>query len=161
MGKTWARKYAERKFLHDVQGGRCAACSRKMNLSIPAPDPAAPTFDHVVPASLGGANSLRNYVLKHHRCNAERGNTPPSPADLHWHAEVNRRIDDEERRDCAAREAWAKAHPLCHRLRSWAVAQMRRRPGEARRALCLLIFEWGRRIGADDTASHWTLRRLQ
>lgn len=36
--------------------------------------PEAPTRDHVLPRSLGGRDSLRNYRLAHQGCNNKRGN---------------------------------------------------------------------------------------
>ena len=72
--------------LREAQGTRCAGCG----LPTPPPeaqsrhDDSAPTFDHVLPRSLGGTNGTHNGIMKHRRCNRERGDHPPTGCDLVW-----------------------------------------------------------------------------
>lgn len=43
---------------------------------IPGVDPAAPTFEHVVPRSKGGLDEIDNLAIACRRCNGERGSGP-------------------------------------------------------------------------------------
>jgi hypothetical protein len=53
-------------------GWNCHICGKKINNKLRWPDRAAPTFDHLVPVSLGGQHVMANVRLAHFICNAER-----------------------------------------------------------------------------------------
>lgn len=84
MGRA-ARKRVYKSILFGLQRGRCALCQREMlEPSVfyadgSTEDPAAPTLDHVHPLSRGGPNTLKNMLLAHKRCNADRANGDPPP----------------------------------------------------------------------------------
>lgn len=73
---TRKRKERLRKTLHLLQSGKCALCREPVSLDIINPkDPLAPTLDHIVPLSRGGAlNATENVRLAHRSCNMKRGN---------------------------------------------------------------------------------------
>jgi 5-methylcytosine-specific restriction endonuclease McrA len=70
------------------QGGRCALCGHRFPRpdELPKEHEAAwlATFDHIVPKSMGGDDSLANLRLVHGTCNHKRGdasdNRPLTPA---------------------------------------------------------------------------------
>jgi len=56
---------------------RCGICGGRVSKGLVHPDPRAPSLDHVVPLSLGGApTDPTNLQLSHLRCNLRKGNTP-------------------------------------------------------------------------------------
>lgn len=84
--RTSKRRAAQRRALRWAQRDICAACgclvpSRK-RLDRYHPD--YPTFDHVIPRQSGGGRALANGLLKHQRCNQQRGNKPPTGCDQLW-----------------------------------------------------------------------------
>lgn len=55
-------------------GWRCHLCRKGVRAELRVPDPAAPTFDHLVPVSDGGTDDPANLRLAHLGCNSKRGN---------------------------------------------------------------------------------------
>ncbi|WP_420822459.1 HNH endonuclease [Sphingomonas crocodyli] len=85
------RRYRRRRQLvkiYAAQGGICAGCG----MSVPDIDdqrrshPDAPTFDHVTSRAQGGTYHTLNGVMKHRRCNEDRGDRQPTGCDLIWQA---------------------------------------------------------------------------
>lgn len=66
--------------LWEAQGRACCICDKY--LAEPKPESTktadSPTKDHVIPRSAGGGLVL----LAHHRCNARKGNRPPTEREL-------------------------------------------------------------------------------
>lgn len=52
---------------------RCYICRKKVRRSAIAPHPLAPTLDHVIPLSQGGAHEPANVRTAHFICNSRRG----------------------------------------------------------------------------------------
>lgn len=79
--------------LWKAQNGICAGCGREVRKRIsPNPCPDDPSFDHVASRASGGSNGLRNGILKHRRCNAERADKPANGCDLIWFEAVRVRL---------------------------------------------------------------------
>ena len=58
-------------------GHHCSLCDLPLDRSIKnGDDPFYITFDHVIPRSKGGTDTLDNLRLAHQVCNNERGNDP-------------------------------------------------------------------------------------
>ena len=53
---------------------RCQLCGSTVKRKASAPDPEAPTLDHIVPVSRGGTDDPGNLQLAHFLCNVKRGN---------------------------------------------------------------------------------------
>ena len=51
----------------------CHWCSVPVRLDVPVTHPHAPSREHLVPRSRGGANHPENLVLAHRSCNSRRG----------------------------------------------------------------------------------------
>ena len=52
----------------------CAICGQPVDFSLRAPDPMAPTLDHIIPVAKGGhPSALENLQLAHMRCNRAKG----------------------------------------------------------------------------------------
>ncbi|MFS0773558.1 HNH endonuclease [Sphingomonas sp. 1P08PE] len=89
-----AQKANQLRALRWAQGSICAGCGK------PVPSakglkpyyPQYPSFDHVVPQSHGGMRTLDNGILKHQRCNQNRGNSLPTGCDLVWQTVVRARL---------------------------------------------------------------------
>ncbi len=64
-----------REQLAEQQNWKCCYCGIRMD-GIPGVDPAAPTFEHVVPRSKGGLDEIDNLAIACRRCNGERGSGP-------------------------------------------------------------------------------------
>jgi 5-methylcytosine-specific restriction endonuclease McrA len=62
--------------LAEAQNWRCAYCGGRMDGKKNEPD--APTFEHLVPTSQGGPDTISNVVITHRRCNVARGDAPLS-----------------------------------------------------------------------------------
>lgn len=58
----------------DRDDWRCQLCRRKVNRELSHPDPMAPSIDHIIPISHGGADTRANVQLAHLRCNIVKGN---------------------------------------------------------------------------------------
>lgn len=82
------------RVLHRMQGGLCAGCGLPVNIDgdVPANSPLQPTFDHYDPAHLGGAQTVRNGLLKHRHCNGRRGAQLPNGCDMIWYWSVRARL---------------------------------------------------------------------
>lgn len=67
-----------------AQGGKCAYCPRVFtDNDIEVDGPATwPTFDHVVPKSRRGSNSIKNGLAACIPCNGKKGNRKPTKAEL-------------------------------------------------------------------------------
>ena len=81
-----------------AQGWICAGCgqpTRRLKRGERNDDDAL-TFDHVIPAIRGGHRALYNGLMKHRRCNRERGDRPASGCDLLWQAVVMAKLGLEE-----------------------------------------------------------------
>jgi 5-methylcytosine-specific restriction endonuclease McrA len=63
-----------RERLAEAQNWRCCYCGNRMDGS--GCEPNAPTFEHVIPRSLGGTDDEDNLVIACQRCNELRGNEP-------------------------------------------------------------------------------------
>jgi len=59
--------------LGDRDGWRCHLCRKPVNPRLRAPHRMSPTFDHLVPVSLGGSDDPSNLKLAHFTCNSSRG----------------------------------------------------------------------------------------
>ncbi len=55
-------------------GWRCQICGGTVEKRAKVPHPKAPTLDHIIPVSLGGAHTRQNLRLAHFLCNSKRGN---------------------------------------------------------------------------------------
>jgi hypothetical protein len=74
-----------------LQGARCILCGETLRadhqrMRSDAPD--RPSFDHVVPRSLGGGH-LANRLVAHRQCNSDKSNRQPNGCELIWLAAVN------------------------------------------------------------------------
>lgn len=83
---TARHRAAQRRALRWAQADICAGCGAHLpsGKRLPPLHPCFPTFDHVIPRSKGGERTLANGLLKHQRCNQERGHKPPTGCDLVW-----------------------------------------------------------------------------
>lgn len=85
MGKVrgfWHRKARWQKVtkLMARDGTSCAICGVPVERSIKDhEDSKYITFDHIIPRSKGGNDSMSNLRLAHRLCNMERGNDPILP----------------------------------------------------------------------------------
>ena len=70
--------------LGERDGWVCWLCDGAVDAEAPVGSPHAPTVDHVVPRSRGGATEPDNLRLAHRRCNGRRADTLP---ELDWPAE--------------------------------------------------------------------------
>jgi 5-methylcytosine-specific restriction endonuclease McrA len=55
--------------IFDRDGWRCQLCGRKVKRTAAVPDPLAPTIDHIIPLSAGGADAPANVQCAHFECN--------------------------------------------------------------------------------------------
>jgi 5-methylcytosine-specific restriction endonuclease McrA len=63
-----------RSRLSEAQNWRCAYCGHRMDGEKNEAD--APSFEHLLPRSRGGPDTISNVVIVHRRCNQIRGDTP-------------------------------------------------------------------------------------
>lgn len=74
LAAHWGRNYRI-ALLYQRDGELCAICNDKMLFEIAhSHSPLYATIDHILPASKGGANCLKNFRLTCAECNNERGN---------------------------------------------------------------------------------------
>jgi len=59
----------KRRDIFERDGWTCKVCGEKVNRRTVAPHPKAPTIDHIVPLSKGGADAPDNVQCAHARCN--------------------------------------------------------------------------------------------
>ena len=80
----------QRNALRLAQRSICAGCGQHIpsHRKLKRHHPDYPTFDHVVPRSQGGGRTLANGLLKHQRCNQQRGARIASGCDRIWQAVV-------------------------------------------------------------------------
>lgn len=52
---------------------RCGICSGEVDMTLRVPNRQAPTIDHVIPISAGGADIPENVQLAHFACNSRKG----------------------------------------------------------------------------------------
>lgn len=71
-----ADKREKMALIVERDGSNCCLCGDPVNLAIYGQGPVAPTLEHIVPKSRGGANRLFNLALAHKVCNERRGNSP-------------------------------------------------------------------------------------
>lgn len=71
--------------LGEASDWRCWLCAGPVDRQAPLGGPWAASVDHVVPRSLGGADTDGNRRLAHRRCNGARGNRVP---ELAWPATI-------------------------------------------------------------------------
>lgn len=69
-----------RSRLAEAQNWRCVHCGGRMDGT--GADPDAPSFEHVIPRSRGGPDTVSNLVIAHRQCNMNRGVTPLMVEDL-------------------------------------------------------------------------------
>ena len=83
---TTKRRAAQRRALRWAQCDLCAGCGAFLpsGKRLPRHHPESPTFDHVIVRSEGGGRTLTNGLLKHQRCNQQRGHKPATGCDLLW-----------------------------------------------------------------------------
>lgn len=91
--------------LRKAQHGICAGCGEWVPFKSALDDPLEATFDHVIPRSQGGTFAYANGLLKHRKCNVERGHRSATGCDLIWQMVVAARLTHQRRR--AARRAMA------------------------------------------------------
>jgi len=54
-------------------GWKCQICGVAVDKRAKVPHPKAPTMDHIMPVSKGGAHTRQNLRLAHFLCNSKRG----------------------------------------------------------------------------------------
>lgn len=83
---TAAERVGLRWRLMWCQQRRCAECDEWLEISVGMSpnDPEFPTLDHVTPHAAGGSYEMGNLLVKHRRCNLERGDQPPTDLDWAW-----------------------------------------------------------------------------
>lgn len=91
MGKKSTQALTMRVLaLVEAQGGVCAYCPAKFTTEdIEVDAPAVwPTFDHVIPKSKGGRNSIKNGLAACSPCNGGKGNRMPTKRELAIQARI-------------------------------------------------------------------------
>ena len=53
---------------------KCHICRKRVNMDLEYNNRYSPTFDHLVPVSLGGNHTYANIRLAHRTCNSSKGN---------------------------------------------------------------------------------------
>ncbi|MCP3017292.1 HNH endonuclease [Nocardiopsis dassonvillei] len=60
--------------IYERDAWTCHLCKQKIDKTVKAPEPKAPSIDHLVPLSLGGKHERANVAAAHFGCNARKGN---------------------------------------------------------------------------------------
>lgn len=58
----------------DRDGWKCGICRRKVDRTLPYPDPRSPSLDHIIPLSERGPHTYANCRITHLGCNTARSN---------------------------------------------------------------------------------------
>jgi 5-methylcytosine-specific restriction endonuclease McrA len=69
---------SQRLAIFDRDHWICYLCGFPLNKDCKAPDPPAPTVDHIVPIAAHGPHDASNLGAAHLRCNIEKGDDLPS-----------------------------------------------------------------------------------
>lgn len=81
-----------------MQHGRCVLCARALEFGIhPIYGDFRPSYEHVIPRSLGGRN-VGNRLVSHRRCNSAKGSAKPTGCELLMLLAVNARLGVEPTR---------------------------------------------------------------
>ena len=80
--------------LVEAQRGRCAYCDKKFTHLHPCPrELVEPTFDHVVPRSKQGSDSITNGLAACAPCNVGKGDRMPTPREIAIHEKIRPRAE--------------------------------------------------------------------
>ncbi|MGW9637448.1 HNH endonuclease [Nocardiopsis alba] len=60
--------------IYERDSWTCHLCGQGIGKTTKAPDPGAPSIDHIVPLSRGGKHERSNVAAAHFGCNARKGN---------------------------------------------------------------------------------------
>ena len=63
--------------LGERDGWRCHLCGMSVDRFLSGLHPGMPSYDHILPVSLGGTDEHANLALAHLRCNIKKGNRVP------------------------------------------------------------------------------------
>lgn len=64
----------DRDVVGERDGWKCGICRKRVDNSIPWPNPLSPSLDHIVPLSRGGDHTYANSRISHLVCNMQRSN---------------------------------------------------------------------------------------
>lgn len=70
LERTSSHGRVRRDLVFARDGFKCALCGGPLDMDAAAPEPMAPTIDHVVPLSRGGQHSMSNVQSAHFLCNS-------------------------------------------------------------------------------------------
>jgi 5-methylcytosine-specific restriction endonuclease McrA len=73
-GLRLAQAQISMPYIYRRDSGLCGLCGRRVSRRLEAPNPMAPTLDHIVPLSQGGQHVHENVQLAHYGCNSRKGN---------------------------------------------------------------------------------------
>lgn len=87
----------QRDAIRRAQGNACALCGKEMHRNnVPKGERMPPdieTEEHVVPKSLQGSDEFGNIVLAHFSCNFEKGDRPPTDAEVATLRDIMSKVD--------------------------------------------------------------------
>lgn len=89
---VWRRDAKVRPLMQHLaqeQDNACSLCGEPLDFA--ATGPLAPTYEHVMPRSKGGANH-RNRLVAHRRCNANKSDSLPTGCEILLLDAVNTRV---------------------------------------------------------------------
>lgn len=72
--ENYQRRHYRRSDIFNRDGWRCQICKRKTRPKAQVPHLLAPTIDHIVPLSRGGADTPENVQTAHFKCNSRKRN---------------------------------------------------------------------------------------
>lgn len=70
--------------LIDRYNGICVYCREPVDINVEPPASKAPSRDHFIPRSRGGARGMHNTVLACYDCNKSKGNMDPRRIIMAW-----------------------------------------------------------------------------